>query len=231
MPRRIAMVGPGLAPGGLASLLVGLSFAKTLALGLGIPLIGVNHLEGHIYSARITPPGPPFPYLCLIVSGGHTQLLVVEDGFLHRILGKTRDDAAGEAFDKVAKMLGLGYPGGPEIDRIARDGDPAFHAFPRPRLGRYEFSFSGLKTSVLYYLNAYSPEDRATFLGSHLADLCASFQRAIVDVLVAADERCLLDVHSARVTRTTSAVSGSPPARMLACLSTLSSSRTLPGQS
>lgn len=174
--------GPGLA----GSLLVGLSFAKTLALGLGIPLIGVNHLEGHIYSARMTPPGPPFPYLCLIVSGGHTQLLVVEDGFLHRILGKTRDDAAGEAFDKVAKMLGLGYPGGPEIDRIARDGDPAFHAFPRPRLGRYEFSFSGLKTSVLYYLNAYSPEDRATFLGSHLADLCASFQRAIVDVLVAA---------------------------------------------
>ncbi len=174
--------GPGLA----GSLLVGLSFAKTLALGLGIPLIGVNHLEGHIYSAQIAPPGAPFPYLCLIVSGGHTQLVVVDEGFSHHILGTTRDDAAGEAFDKVAKLLGLGYPGGPEIDRIARDGNPAFHAFPRPRLGKYEFSFSGLKTSVLYYLNALVPEDRAAFMASHLTDICASFQRAIVDVLVAA---------------------------------------------
>ncbi|MEZ4702655.1 MAG: tRNA (adenosine(37)-N6)-threonylcarbamoyltransferase complex transferase subunit TsaD [Rhodothermales bacterium] len=174
--------GPGLA----GSLLVGLSFAKALALALDIPLIGVNHLEGHIYSARIEAPHPPFPYLCLIVSGGHTQLVVVEDGFTHRLLGKTRDDAAGEAFDKVAKLLGLGYPGGPEIDRRAREGDPRFHAFPRPRLGPYEFSFSGLKTSVLYFLNAFAPEERRLFLEEHMADLCASFQQAIIDVLIAA---------------------------------------------
>jgi N6-L-threonylcarbamoyladenine synthase len=172
--------GPGLA----GSLLVGLSFAKTLALGRGIPLIGVNHLEGHIYSAQLVPPIPPFPYLCLIVSGGHTQLVVVEEGFEHRVLGKTRDDAAGEAFDKVAKLLGLPYPGGPEIDRLAREGDPGFHRFPRPKLGRFEFSFSGLKTSVLYYLNALPPDARTAHLDAHRADLCASFQHTVVEVLV-----------------------------------------------
>lgn len=174
--------GPGLA----GSLLVGLSFAKAYAFGLGLPLIGVNHLEGHIYSAFIEPPAPPLPFLCLVVSGGHTQIVLVEEGFRHRTLGRTRDDAAGEAFDKVAKLLGLGYPGGPEIDRLARAGDPAFHTFPRSRPGGYDFSFSGLKTSVLYYLNRLSEAERARLLADHLADLCAAFQQAVVDVLIGA---------------------------------------------
>ncbi len=171
--------GPGLA----GALLVGVSFAKAYAFGLDVPLVGVNHLEGHIYSVFIEENPPAFPFLCLVVSGGHTQLVRVEDGFRHRTLGTTRDDAAGEAFDKVGKLLGLGYPGGPEIDRLAADGDPAFRDFPRTRLG-YDFSFSGLKTSVLYYLNAFPDDERAAFLEKHLADVCASFQQAIVDVLI-----------------------------------------------
>ncbi|WP_457652186.1 tRNA (adenosine(37)-N6)-threonylcarbamoyltransferase complex transferase subunit TsaD [Rhodocaloribacter sp.] len=172
--------GPGLA----GSLLVGLSFAKAFAFGLGVPLVGVNHLEGHIYSVFIEPPSPPFPYLCLVVSGGHTELVLVEEGFRHTRLGRTRDDAAGEAFDKVAKLLGLGYPGGPEIDRLAAAGDPAFHAFPRTRLPGFDFSFSGIKTSVLYYLNKFSEEERAALLESRLPDLAAAFQQAVVEMLI-----------------------------------------------
>ena len=172
--------GPGLS----GSLLVGLSFAKAYALGLDVPLIGVNHLEGHIYSARIEASRPPFPYLCLIVSGGHTQIVRVDDGFQHTVLGQTRDDAAGEAFDKIAQLLDLGYPGGPEIDRRARSGDPTFHDFPRAALDGFDFSFSGLKTSVLYYLNEFSDAERETLLDEHLDDVCAAVQQAIVDVLV-----------------------------------------------
>ena len=174
--------GPGLA----GSLLVGLSFAKALALGRGLPLVGVNHLDGHVYSVQIEPPRPPFPYLCLVVSGGHTELVRVEAGFRHDVLGRTRDDAAGEAFDKVAKLLGLGYPGGPPIDRLATEGDAAFHAFPRSRPGGYDFSFSGLKTSVLYFLQNASEAERARLLQDHRADLCAAFQQAVVDVLIGA---------------------------------------------
>lgn len=172
--------GPGLA----GSLLVGLSFAKAYAFGLGIPLIGVNHLEGHIYSVFLNDSPPTFPFLCLVVSGGHTQIVLVEDGFEHLVLGRTRDDAAGEAFDKVAKLLDLDYPGGPAIDRLAKAGDPTFHAFPRSRPGGYDFSFSGLKTSVLYYLNEFDTAERAALLQEHLPDLSASFQQAIVDVLI-----------------------------------------------
>ena len=171
--------GPGLA----GSLLVGVSFAKAYAFGLGVPLVGVYHLEGHIYSTFIEPPAPAFPFLCLVVSGGHTQLLLVESGFRHTVLGTTRDDAAGEAFDKVGKLLGLGYPAGPRIDALAQKGDPTFHAFPRTRVGD-DFSFSGLKTSVLYYLGGFSEEERAALLDDHLADICASFQQAVVDVLI-----------------------------------------------
>ena len=187
--------GPGLS----GSLLVGLSYAKALALGLGVPLIGVNHLEGHIYSARIDAPRPPFPYLCLIVSGGHTELVFVEEGFQHTVLGRTRDDAAGEAFDKVAQLLNLGYPGGPAIDEHAQQGDPAFHAFPRANLDGFDFSFSGLKTSVLYYLNDLPDAERAAFLEDHLDDLCASFQQAIVDVLVDAIRRAADETGAAHV--------------------------------
>lgn len=172
--------GPGLA----GSLLVGVSFAKALAFALDIPLVGVNHLEGHMYSVFLEPPFPSFPYLCLIVSGGHTQLVEVQEGFAHALLGSTRDDAAGEAFDKVAKMMGLDYPGGPAIDAKARAGDSSFHAFPRSHLSGYDFSFSGLKTAVLYYLNEFGEDERQRLLDDHLHDLCASFQQAVIDMLV-----------------------------------------------
>jgi len=179
--------GPGL-PG---SLLVGLSFAKAFARGLDVPLIGVNHLEGHVYSVDLEAPRPERPFLCLVVSGGHTELVHVKEGFRHRVLGRTRDDAAGEAFDKTAQLFGLGYPGGPAIDRHAADGDPAFHDFPRTRLDDFDFSFSGLKTSVLYYLRDKTDAERERLLDTHLADLCASVQAAVVDVLVDAVRRAV----------------------------------------
>ncbi len=178
--------GPGLA----GSLLVGLSFAKGLAVGLDIPLIGVNHLEGHVYSVFVEDPHPTFPYVCLTVSGGHTQLDVVREGFVHESLGRTRDDAAGEAFDKVAKMLELGYPGGPIIDRLAETGDSTAFAFPRTRLenpkGPFDFSFSGIKTAVLYTLTDVPVDARKAFADEHQNDIAASFQQAVVEVLVEA---------------------------------------------
>jgi N6-L-threonylcarbamoyladenine synthase len=179
--------GPGLA----GSLLVGLSFAKALAFGRGVPLVGINHLEGHVYSVFLAPPGPAFPFLCLLVSGGHTQLVLVEAGFRHTVLGQTRDDAAGEAFDKVARLLGLGYPGGPRIDELARQGDPAFHVFPRTRFEDYTFSFSGIKTAVLYYLQRIPEVDRTAVLARHLPDLCAAFQQAVVEMLIEPLRRAL----------------------------------------
>ena len=179
--------GPGL-PG---SLLVGVSFAKAFARGLDVPLIGVNHLEGHVCSVDLEPPAPARPFLCLIVSGGHTELVHVGEDFRYDVLGRTRDDAAGEAFDKVAQLFGLGYPGGPAIDRHAEDGAPTFHDFPRSRLDGYDFSFSGLKTSVLYYLRDRSDAERERLLDEHLADLCASVQAAVVDVLVDAVRRAV----------------------------------------
>jgi len=177
--------GPGLA----GALIVGLSFAKALAYGLRIPLIGVNHLEGHLYSNFLTEQ-PAFPFVSLIVSGGHSILVHVEAPFSHRVLGETRDDAAGEAFDKVGKMLGLGYPGGPLVDKLAAEGNPAAIPFPRSYLeeGTYDFSFSGIKTSVLYYLRSKGLTDTVSkeiIDRQHLADICASFQEAVVDVLVA----------------------------------------------
>lgn len=181
--------GPGL-PG---SLLVGLSFAKAFACGLGVPLIGVNHLEGHIASVDLESPRPARPFLCLIVSGGHTELVLVDESFRHEVLGRTRDDAAGEALDKVAQLFGLGYPGGPEIDRHAETGNPTFHDFPRSRLEDYDFSFSGLKTSVLYYLRDRSEAEREHLLDEHLDDLCASVQAAVVDVLLDTVRRALVD--------------------------------------
>lgn len=183
-------------PGLMGALLVGLNFAKALAYGLRIPLVGVNHMEAHIYSNFIDDPGARVPFLCLIVSGGHTQLVLVRQPLEHELLGETLDDAAGEAFDKVAKMLGLGFPGGPAVDKLAQQGDPEFVKFPRPLLGddTLDFSFSGVKTAVLYWLreNGYSHPGSGSAATSgppagvtaHLADLCASFQAAVVDVLV-----------------------------------------------
>ncbi|MEM8486749.1 MAG: tRNA (adenosine(37)-N6)-threonylcarbamoyltransferase complex transferase subunit TsaD, partial [Bacteroidota bacterium] len=179
--------GPGLA----GSLLVGLSFAKALSLGLDTPLVGVNHLEGHIYSVFLDQKKPAFPYLCLVVSGGHTQVVLVREGFQQEVLGSTRDDAAGEAFDKVAKLLGLGYPGGPKIDKLAQQGDADFHAFPRSSLPGYEFSFSGLKTAVLYYLNQFDEAERTAHVAQHINDICAAFQQAVVDMLVRVVKRAV----------------------------------------
>ena len=180
-----AVYGPGL----VGAILVGLSFGKAMALGLGIPFVGVDHMEAHIFSNLIEDPKPSFPFINLTVSGGHTQLVLVKGPFEYVVLGETRDDAAGEAFDKVAKMLGVGYPGGPLIDKYAARGNPSAVNFPRPYLaeGSLEFSFSGLKTSVLYHLRkiGYKPVmPEAAAENQELADLCASFQSAVVDVLV-----------------------------------------------
>ena len=180
-----ATQGPGLA----GALLVGLSFAKAFAFGRRIPFVGINHLEGHLYSNLLTRPAHGFPFLSLVVSGGHTMLVHVERPFHHRVLGQTRDDAAGEAFDKVSRMLGLGYPGGPIIDARAKLGNPRAIDFPRAFLGEgYEFSFSGIKTAVLYYLRRRGlPVPFREGEQAHaelINDICASFQEAIVDVLV-----------------------------------------------
>lgn len=179
-----ATYGPGLA----GALLVGLNFGKSLAYALGVPFTGVNHMEGHLYSNFLDGDGLRYPFLSLIVSGGHTMLVEVREPFAHRLLGETRDDAAGEAFDKVAKMLGLGYPGGPAIDKLARRGDPRAISFPRAYLDDegYEFSFSGIKTSVLYYLRrkGYMKDGTSQLPAEEVPDICAGFQAAVVDVLV-----------------------------------------------
>jgi N6-L-threonylcarbamoyladenine synthase len=169
-------------PGLVGSLLVGLCAAKAIAWSLNLPLIGVNHLEGHIY-ANFLLPSPQFPFICLLVSGGHTMLILVEDHGKYKTLGRTRDDAAGEAYDKVARFLNLGYPGGPIIDQLAKEGDPQAINFTRPMLADgYDFSFSGIKTAVVNFVN--KNQETATFSRRFLADLVASFQQAVVDVLV-----------------------------------------------
>jgi N6-L-threonylcarbamoyladenine synthase len=177
-----AVYGPGL----IGSILTGLSFGKAMAMGLGIPFIGINHMEAHIFSNMIEEPKPSFPFVNLTVSGGHTQLVLVKDHFESELLGETMDDAAGEAFDKVAKMLGVGYPGGPLVDKYAASGNAKAVRFPRPYLeeGSHQFSFSGLKTSVLYYLRKVGFDKAAKIDERFVSDICASFQAAIVDVLI-----------------------------------------------
>lgn len=175
------------APGLIGSLLVGVNFAKGLAFSTGKPIIGINHIEGHICSNYLEHPDLKPPFVTLVISGGHTMLMHVEDYCTYRLLGQTRDDAAGEAFDKVAKLLGLGYPGGSKIDIHAREGDPKFHKFPRAvvRGDPFAFSFSGLKTAVALYLKDKSDD----FIKENLSNICASFQAALVDAIV---KRCLL---------------------------------------
>lgn len=167
-------------PGLMGALLVGLSFAKGLAMRLNKPIVGVNHMDAHIYANFIDNKIPDFPFLSLTVSGGHTQLVLIKDYFDHRVLGKTRDDAAGEAFDKIAKMLGLPYPGGPLLDKLAQQGNPKAFRFPQANLEGFEFSYSGLKTSVLYRLQAENPD----FIKENLNDLCASVSHAITEPLI-----------------------------------------------
>lgn len=172
-------------PGLMGALLVGISFAKGLAIAHNKSIIGINHIDAHLYANFIEGPEPEFPFIGLIVSGGHTQIVYVKEPFSHKILGRTRDDAAGEAFDKIGKIMGLPYPAGPVMDRLSHQGDPAFHDFPRALLrDGLDFSFSGLKTSVLYYLQDIPEEKRATFLDDHKADLSASVTEAITEVLV-----------------------------------------------
>ena len=179
-------------PGLVGALLVGVSTAKALAYGLSIPLVGVHHIEGHISANFISHPDLEPPFLCLVVSGGHSHLVWIQDYGDYEIMGMTRDDAAGEAYDKVARTLGLGYPGGPVIDRIAKSGDPQAVDFPRAYLDgdSYDFSFSGLKTAVINYLHNLKQRGDAY----RVEDIAASFQQAVVDVLVektmaAAEER------------------------------------------
>ena len=175
-------------PGLLGSLLVGVSFAKGLALAHDIPMVEVNHLQGHILSHFLdlpdrTLPHPDFPFLCLLVSGGHTQIVRVDSPLEMEIVGTTIDDAAGEAFDKCAKVMGLGYPGGPVIDRLAKEGDPEAFRFAHPHVDGFDFSFSGLKTSFLYTLRDAVADD-PDFIDRHKADLCASLQHTIVEILL-----------------------------------------------
>lgn len=169
-------------PGLMGSLIVGVSFAKALALSLGIPLIEVNHLVAHVLAHFAEPPRPRFPFLCLTVSGGHTQIVRVDDYLAMEVLGTTLDDAAGEAFDKTGKLLGLDYPAGPHIDRLARQGKPRFD-FPEPQIDGLDFSFSGLKTAILYFLKRELKKD-PHFIEQHLADIAASVQQRIVSILL-----------------------------------------------
>lgn len=173
-------------PGLIGSLLVGGTFAKSMALSLGIPLIAIDHMRGHILAHFIHEEGrnvPEFPFLCLTVSGGHTQIVLVSSPSKMDVVGKTIDDAAGEAFDKAAKIMGLGYPGGPQIDRLAKTGDPNRFVYSIPKIDGLDFSFSGIKTSFLYHLQKEMKLD-STFLEKNISHVCASYQRHIVDYLL-----------------------------------------------
>ena len=175
-------------PGLLGSLLVGTSFTKGLAVSSGKPIIEVNHLQGHILSHFVKVPGaenrqPKFPFLCLLVSGGHTQIVRVDNHLDFEILGRTIDDAVGEAFDKCAKLMDLGYPGGPVVDKLAKEGDPRRFRFAKPNIPGLDYSFSGIKTSLLYFLRDRLKED-PEFLKNNMADLCASFQKDLIDILL-----------------------------------------------
>jgi len=183
-------------PGLVGALLIGFSFAKSLAYALGIPWVGVNHLKGHINSVFLEPDPPSFPFVALLVSGGHTSLYYVTDHISAELMGQTRDDAAGEAFDKVAKMLDLGYPGGGIIDRLARNGDPAKIKFPRSYLEKsgFDFSFSGVKTAVLRYITNH-PE----LFKEQIPEITAGFQEAVLDVLCYKATRAAMEKNCDRI--------------------------------
>ena len=175
-------------PGLMGALLVGTSFAKGFALARNIPIIDVNHLHAHILSLflreeNVDTPVPPFPFLCLLVSGGHTQIMIIHGYLESKIIGQTIDDAAGEAFDKCAKVMGLPYPGGPLIDKLAGNGDPDAFTFSKPQIKELDYSFSGLKTSFLYFLRDELNKDKS-FIQKHEKDICASIQRTIIEILM-----------------------------------------------
>ncbi|GAB2695776.1 tRNA (adenosine(37)-N6)-threonylcarbamoyltransferase complex transferase subunit TsaD [Mucilaginibacter koreensis] len=170
-------------PGLLGSLLVGVSFAKAFALAQGIPLIEINHMQAHVLAHFIAEHKPQFPFLCLTVSGGHTQIVLVKDYFDMEIIGQTQDDAAGEAMDKTSKILGLPYPGGPLIDKNARLGNPDAYQFPEPQIPGYNFSFSGLKTAILYFIRDNVAKN-PNFIEENLPDICASVEKRITTILL-----------------------------------------------
>lgn len=181
-------------PGLMGSLLVGAQFAKGLALGLNIPIIGIHHLQAHVAAHYIDHEHTPFPFLCLLVSGGHTQILLVKDHLNMELIGSTIDDAAGEAFDKTAKMLGLPYPGGPLVDKLAEDGNPKAFTFPKSNVDGYNYSFSGLKTSLLYFLQKNTKED-PQFIEKNLNDICASMRYTIIETLLSKFEKAAKDLN------------------------------------
>ena len=178
-------------PGLIGSLLVGSSFAKAMALALDIPLIAVHHMQAHVLAHFIKEPKPRFPFICLTVSGGHTQLVLVKDYLNMEVIGQTIDDAAGEAFDKTAKLLNLPYPGGPLIDKYAQIGDASAFQFPEPEVPQLDFSFSGLKTSILYFLRNQVKQD-PSFIENRLNDICASVQQRIISILINKLEQAVL---------------------------------------
>ncbi len=197
----ISAVGFTRGPGLLGSLLVGTSFAKSLAMSLNVPLIEVNHLQAHILAhfiddANIAP--PPFPFLCLTVSGGHTMIVLVKDYFDMEIIGKTIDDAAGEAFDKIGKIFNLDYPAGPIIDKLAKNGDPNAFTFSKPRLEKYDFSFSGVKTSVLYFIQKEIKKN-PDFIKENIENLAASVQKTIVEILMNKLEKAAKDYNISHI--------------------------------
>ena len=190
-------------PGLIGSLLVGTSFAKGLSLSLEVPLVEVNHLQGHILAHFIKEEGveshiPEFPFLCLLVSGGNSQIVMVKSPSDMQIIGQTIDDAAGEAFDKCAKIIGGPYPGGPYVDKLAKEGNPKAFNFAKPHIPGYDYSFSGLKTSFLYQVRDFIKED-ADFIEKNRADLCASFQRAVIETLMDKLKRAVKDTGVRRV--------------------------------
>ena len=179
------------APGLIGALLVGSGFAKSLALALNKPLIAVHHMQAHVLANLIQDPKPQFPFLCLTVSGGHTQIVLVESPSKMEVIGETMDDAAGEAFDKSAKLLGLPYPGGPLVDKYAQEGNPSRFHFPEPQIEGLDFSFSGLKTSILYFLQKEVKAD-PEFVQKNLADICASIQQRIISILLSKFKKAAL---------------------------------------
>lgn len=170
-------------PGLMGALLVGTSFAKSMALALDVPLIEVNHMQAHILAHFIEDPKPTFPFLCLTVSGGHTQIVLVKSYLEMEVIGETQDDAVGEAFDKSAKLLGLGYPGGPKVDQLAQKGDPLRFEFPETEMQGYNYSFSGIKTAILYFLRDRLKSDE-NFIQENLPDIAASIQHTLIKMLL-----------------------------------------------
>lgn len=181
--KELAAIAVTRGPGLMGSLLVGLSFAKAFAKALDIPLIDVNHMQAHVLAHFIAEPSPKFPFICLTVSGGHTQLVLVKDYLTMELIGETQDDAVGEAFDKTAKLLGFPYPGGPLLDRYAKEGNPKTFTFPVTRMPGLNYSFSGIKTAVLYFLRDRLAEN-PNFITENRADLCASIQYTLVEMLL-----------------------------------------------